>query len=160
MAGRLILVPPSRTLMPDAEPIGPGYPRDYTPEDMRRWADDLAHLYRVAEADGRMPADDRRVVETRDKLMTEAHRGIKGSLRDDGTIDLTGGRHRAHYIIERGTDPVPVWVTARDPAALERFSEDCRTSLQRSRPDLARSSLQPEDTRSRERSVSRVEAER
>ena len=159
MAGKLILVPPSRALLPDAEPIGAGYPRDYTPDEMRRWADDLDQLYKVAEEDrslppgerrldrwaaadrSQLPDDARRVMDAHDKFLADSGPGIKGALREDGTVELYGGKHRAHYIMERGGEPVPVWVSSRDPAALERFEEGSRVALESSRPELAQTDL-------------------
>src|SRR4051794_26313535 len=144
MPRELILVPPSRQLLPDAAPINGAYPRDYTPADMRAWAQDLDHLLRAMEADrtapppqrqlerwlatdrAQLPPDAQRAVANYGKLMAEPDRGIKGDLREDGSIELTGGRHRAHYIMERGSTPVPVWVSARDQEQLNRFREACR----------------------------------
>jgi hypothetical protein len=150
----LVLVPPSRGLLAGSTPIGAGYPRDYTPQQMRAWSDDLARLYRTAEADRARPAgqrrldvwratprdqlspDARRVVELHDKLFVSADRGIKGSLRPDGSVELDGGRHRAHYLLERGTEPVPVWVRSSDPQQVEDFRARCHAEVARSRPEL------------------------
>src|SRR5436305_5923995 len=109
MVRQLVLVPPSARLIRGAQPIGAGYPRDYTPAQMRAWADDLDRLYRAREQ-GR--ALDPRAPAVSDKLLKDPDRGIKGALLPDGTVDLRGGRHRAHYMMERGDVPVPVWVEA------------------------------------------------
>ena len=154
MAGSLVLVPASRGAVAGATPVGPGYPRSCTPQEMRRWSADLDRLYRVVEADRALPAGQRRLdawlATPRDQLtpdargVVDAHRtfiadpstGLKGSLRDDGVVELAGGRHRAHYLMERGTDPLPVWVTSSDAARLEAFRKDCHASVARTRPDL------------------------
>jgi hypothetical protein len=154
VARALLLIPPSRQLFVDAEPIEPGYPRQYTPAEMRAWSDDLARLYRTVEQDrtlppsqrrldawlatppDRLPADARGALAARDHLLSEPDRGIKGSLRADGRVELRGGRHRAHYILERQGDPVPVWVDCPDAQRLEQFRAACETSVARSRPDL------------------------
>jgi hypothetical protein len=151
----LVLVPPSLPLLQGSSAIGSSYPRTYRDADMRAWADDLATLYRVVEEDRSLPPKDRRlerwlatprdllpdanaraVVDVHRQLMGDPASGIKGSLRSDGRIELDGGRHRAHYILERGDTPVPVWVSASDPVRLEQLRHACHSEIDRRRPAL------------------------
>jgi hypothetical protein len=154
MARSLVLVWPCNALLVGATPIRPGYPRQFTPQEMRAWADDLARLYQTVEADRALPPGQRRlavwlgaprdqltpeaqrVVEVHEKLLSEAGRGISGSLLDDGRVGLATGRHRAHYALERGSGPVPVWVSCADDARLQAFRATCHAAVERSRPDL------------------------
>jgi len=150
----LVLIPPSRALFHGALPVGPGYPRPYSDAEMRAWSDDLGRLYRTIERDrGRQPGqrrldallaaprdrlgrEERGVVDAHRQLLAAADQGIKGDLRTDGRVELSGGRHRAHYVLERQSDPVPVWVSCRESGTLERFRSACQRAVERSRPDL------------------------
>ena len=128
MARRLILIDSPRRLLDGATPIERGYPRGYTPDEMRSWAADLERYYpppaaelarwRSAPSETLTP-DERRVVTVYEKYFVAAERGIKGTLRDDGKIELSGGRHRAAYLMEQGTTPIPVWVSAREERELD-----------------------------------------
>lgn len=98
------------------------------------WADDLDRLYRTSPEDlnrwKEMPAnqlsqEQRRTLAVRDKYFIQPELGIKGSLRDDGKVELDGGRHRAGYLLERGVDPVPVWVSAPDQRQLDALEAQC-----------------------------------
>ena len=156
MPEKLILVPPSRWILNDAQEIDPRtYPKQNTPADMLAWADDLARVHRVIEEDSglppgqrrsdrwratdrsRLPPDVRRLVVAHDKFYVDHAEAIRGSLRADGSLDLANGRHRAHYLIQRN-EPVPVFVAARDPGELQRFDDACRAGLDRTRPELVR----------------------
>lgn len=128
MARRLILLDPSR--LDGVTPIEPGYPRDYTAQDMRTWAADLERYFRTPAADlarwraappETLAPEQRGVVRAYDAYFVAPERGIKGSLREDGKVELDGGRHRAAYLTERGT-PIPVWVSARDERQLDALS--------------------------------------
>ncbi len=114
--------------------IEPGYAKSYTPDEMRMWADDLDRYIRAppaeverwrATATTELTPEQRRVLAVHDKFYTEAALGIKGSLRDDGKVELDGGRHRAGYLLERDVDPIPVWVSARDEQQLDAFEAQC-----------------------------------
>lgn len=149
MPRQLILIPPNVPLAGTLA-IGPGYPKPYTGQQMREWADAAARLRQIAEEDRELPAGQRRIdrwhATPRDQLDPEAKRvleahsrltaqgahGIRGALRPDGTIDLSDGRHRAHYMREKG-EPVPVWVDAPDQQQLERLKRDCKDQLARER---------------------------
>lgn len=130
MARRLILIDEPRRVLDGATPIEPGYPRDYTADDMRAWAADLERYYRTPAEDlarwhaaprESLTPDQQRVVRTFAQFFEAPDRGIKGSLRDDGTVELIGGRHRAAYLMEQGVRPIPVWVTARDERQLDEL---------------------------------------
>src|SRR4051812_11281660 len=108
-------MPPSRGLFAGLLPVRPGYPRPYTEADMRAWSDDLGRLYRMIEQDRRLPLGKRpldalldaprdrltpqarRIVDAHRQLLTAPQTAIKGDLRPDGRVELSGGRHRAHY---------------------------------------------------------------
>jgi hypothetical protein len=146
MARRCILIPRPDTRLRGSTTIEPGYPKPYTPEQMREWADDLDRYNRTppadrdrwrALADDQLTPDQRRVVAVHDTYFTEASRGIKGSLRDDGTVELDGGRHRAGYMLERDVDPIPVWVSAPDERQLDAFEAQCNRELPRARNEAA-----------------------
>lgn len=143
MPRALVLVPQAGARLAGAAPIGPDYPRSYTPAEMRGWADDLARLYQTSSRElsewralppSRLSREQRGVLAAQDGYFGDAGRAIKGSLRGDGRVDLDGGRHRVAYLLERGVDPVPVWVTSSDARALERFEADCHNELARARP--------------------------
>lgn len=136
MPRALVFVPAQSGMLVGSTPIGPGYPRSHRPDDMRQWANGLERLYRDIEARGDGSAAGRTAQDAHRHFLSEPAAGIKGSLRDDGRVVLDGGRHRAHYLLERGTDPVPVWVSARDSDALARFQGDCHAVVDRYRPDL------------------------
>jgi hypothetical protein len=130
MARRLILIDEPRRVLDGATPIEPGYPRDYSPDEMRSWATDLERYYRTPVEDlarwraappESLAPEQQRVVAVYDKFFVASERGIKGTLREDGKVELRGGRHRAAYLMERGTTPIPVWVTARDERQLDEL---------------------------------------
>ena len=134
MPRELILVTRSASRLTAATTIEPGYSKGYTPDEMRMWADDLDRYYKTPPGEvarwQRTPADQlsheqQRTLAVHDKLFTEFDRGIKGELHDDGKIELTGGRHRAGYLLERGVDPVPVWVSAPDQRQLDELRAQC-----------------------------------
>src|SRR3954451_22768483 len=127
MPRQLILVTQPRSRLAGATTIDPGYPRNYTPDDMRMWAEDLERLYATSPSDlarwrslapDHLTLEQRRTLVVQDKYFTEPERGINGSLRDERTVDLDRGRHRAGYLLERGIDPIPVWVSAPDQRQL------------------------------------------
>lgn len=118
--------------------------------------EELGQLYRAIEVDRALPTTQRRldaalaaprkrltpqarrVVNAHTKFMVDSERSIKGELTSDGRAELTRGGHRAHYVLERGSEPVPVWVllSCADPARLDRFVSDCRRAVERSRLNL------------------------
>jgi hypothetical protein len=138
--------------------IEPGYPKDYTPEQMRMWADDMARLNRTSPAelsrlqalapDQRSPEEQRMLV-VHDAYLTDNTHAIKGSLRPDGKVELDSGRHRAAYMVERGVDPVPVWVWAREQRQLDDLRAQCDAERRRA-PEAVRAPL-PEQSRGRDR---------
>ena len=145
MPRRLILIPRARSRLVGATRIESGYSKDYTPEQMRAWADDLARLQRTPAADlerwRSMTPDDltpeqRGTLAAQDAYFSEAPRGIKGSLREDGLVELDGGRHRAGYLLERDVDPIPVWVSCPDERRLDAYAAQCERELPRARADV------------------------
>lgn len=122
--------------------IEPGYPKDYTPEQMRGWAEDVDHLNRVSPAEldrwqmlapEQLTPEQRRVLVARDTYYGDSDARLKGSLREDGTVEMDNGSHRVWYMQERGVDPIPVWVSSPDERRLDRFSEQCERELQQTR---------------------------
>jgi hypothetical protein len=115
---------------------------------MRAWADDLDRFYRAAEQDpalarqwlstprDQLPPDARAAADAYRAFTSDFSRGIKADLRSDGKLELTGGTHRAHYLVERGTNPIPVWVAHHDVHELARFKRDCEALVARSRPGM------------------------
>ena len=145
MAQQLVLVPHPSSKLLGAQTIGPGYSKPYTPDEMRAWAEDLDRLYRTSSVElarwRSLPRDQRpdeahRILAVHDKYFVEAERGIKGDLAGDGRIELYGGTHRAGYLLERGIDPVPVWVSDQDPERLAAFRKQCHDEVNRGRPEI------------------------
>jgi hypothetical protein len=150
----LILVPSANARVIGETPIGPGYARGRTPQEMRGWADGLSRLYRTIEIDRGLPPERRQleqwrnapreelsqeargVVDAHRKFMSDPSEGIQGLLRSDGQIELEKGRHRANYILERPTDPLPVWVSASDERSMQQLRSECSNDLARCRPEL------------------------
>lgn len=134
MPRELILVTRSATRLTGTTRVEPGYPKHYTEEDMRMWADDMGRLNRTSPAELRdlrasrpeqLSSEQQRVLDVHERCMTDPHYGIKGSLGCDGRIALDNGRHRAGYMIERGVDPVPVWVWAPEQRQLDDLRARC-----------------------------------
>lgn len=141
MARRLIVIPRPAWRLEGAERIGEGYPRDYTEADMRRWAADVGRLHATPPEEverlrslprERLSPGERGVVRAYESYFTEPSRGIKGSLRDDGIVELDGGSHRAAYMIERDV-PVPVWVSGPDERRLDEYAMRCERELAQER---------------------------
>jgi hypothetical protein len=138
MARRLIVIARPARRVVGATPIGPDYPRSYSASKMRRWAadlerlaamsaDELARLQALAPED--LTLEQRGVVDAHAAYFLDPSRGIKGDLRDDGVIELSGGRHRAAYIAERG-EPMPVWVSCPDEHRLDDYAARCERELE------------------------------
>jgi hypothetical protein len=151
MPRELILVTDPRSRLDGSTLIEPGYPRDYTPAEMRTWAEDLERLYRTPPEEVErwrslppeaLAPEQQRALTAHDKYFVEPDRGIKGSLREDGTVELAGGRHRAGYLLERGTSPIPVWVTAPDQRQLDEFRQRCEVEPPRQRSTPERQPLE------------------
>ena len=115
----LVLVPDPAKRLVGAQPIGRGYTKEYTAPEMRAWGSALARLYQtptaqLAELRGAdtqmLRPNDRAVVEAHKHLFEESERGIAGTLREDGRIELDRGRHRVTYMLDQGVEPIPVWV--------------------------------------------------
>jgi hypothetical protein len=138
LARALVLIPNPDRLLIGATQIGDGYPRSYTPEQMRTWARDLEHLFRTSRAERDallrgtredLSPDAAALRAVYENYFLEPDRGIKGELQADGRVELFGGRHRAAYMVERGTHPVPVWVSCPDPEHLARFRETSHSTI-------------------------------
>ena len=158
MPRELIHVTRSASRLTGQTRLEPGYPKDYTAEQMRMWADDMDRLNRTSPAelsrlqalapDQRSPEEQRMLV-VHDTYLTDNTYAIKGSLRPDGKVELDGGRHRAAYMVERGVDPVPVWVWAPDQRQLDDLRAQCDGERRRA-PGAVRAPL-PEPSRERGR---------
>jgi hypothetical protein len=135
MPRELILVPGD--LVGGATPIAPGYQKGYTPAHMRQWAADLDQHYRMSEHGANVP----RTPELAhvDRTLFDPTNGdrIRGDLLPSGRVELTIGRHRAHYIAERGDTPIPIWVSSPDQRELDSFAQRCDQGFARQRPGLA-----------------------
>lgn len=131
MSRRLIFLAPDDPRLEGATRIEPGYPRDYTEEQMRGWLRDLDAVLdlppreqeRLRQADPAMLTDRERALRTaQSKFLDNPEHGIKGDLRPDGVVELEGGRHRTAYARDEGLTAIPVWVSGsdRELADLER----------------------------------------
>jgi hypothetical protein len=158
MARRLVLIPYPSERVVGATRIEPGYPRQYTPDEMRGWANDLKRSYatspdelqRLGSAPPQLLTDEqRRILDVHNHLFNDASTGIKGSLRPDGRVELDGGRHRAGYLLEQGINPMPVWVSAPDQRQLDDFTSRCQE-------DLARQQLAARSTLATSQSAART----
>lgn len=145
----LILIPTGPRgdqVVTGARPVGPGYPRPYRPEDFRAWAAELDSIHDSLAADPsggltrRLLDEDPALRHTYQRLFGDPSDGIKGDLVHEGgdfRVDLSNGRHRAHYQMERGSGYTPVWVRSSDPAALDAFRRSCAASMRQADPRLA-----------------------
>jgi hypothetical protein len=113
------------------------YQRDYTPEQMRRWAHDVEQLRTLPQGELQhwlsVPREERtgdqnRLLDSSLRFL-DPNEGIKGDLRADGIVELQGGCHRAAYLMEQGVDPVPVWVSSRDSARLTALRQQCEREV-------------------------------
>jgi hypothetical protein len=138
MPRQLIRVPFPRDRLVDAQFIEPTYPKDFTPAQMREWADDLERLNRTPPAElerwhaappEQLSPEQQRALKAHRTYFGDAEERIKGVLRDDGTVELENGRHRVAYMQERGVESVPVWVWAADQRELDRFAAQCERDL-------------------------------
>jgi hypothetical protein len=138
MPRQVIRIPLSR--LDGATPIGPGYTKQYTPEQMRMWADDLDRLNRTppqelerwrATPPEQLSPEQRRVLAVHATYYGDNGDRLKGSIRDDGVVELDNGRHRLAYMRERGVESAPVWVSAADQRELDRLSADCDREVTR-----------------------------
>jgi hypothetical protein len=155
MAPRTLILLPDPAFVSGTTPIQPGYTKQHSPVEMRTWAADLETLYRTIEGDRSLPPGQTRIERVRatprehlsphaqrlkdlDRHLfgTDATERIEGTLGDDGRVEVDGGRHRAHYILERGGTPVPVWVTHPDAQALRTYRDACHAEVARRRPEL------------------------
>jgi hypothetical protein len=146
-----VFIPPDRGVVTGTVAVDPGYSKPHTAADMREWADGLSRFYATFETDpqrverllatprNQLTPEARAVVDAHRQFLTEPACGMTGSLRPDGTVEMDTGRHRAHYLIERGTDPLPVWVSSPDEQSLRRFRHACHSEVARTRPSIARS---------------------
>jgi hypothetical protein len=143
VARQLVLIPRPRERLVGARGIEPGYPRDYTPEQMRQWAGDLDRLNRTAPeelerwqrtAPEQLTPEQQRSLVAYTKYYGDSDARLTGSLLPDGTVDLTNGHHRVAYLQEQGVEPVPVWVAATDQRELDRFTAECERELARQSP--------------------------
>lgn len=124
---------------------------------MRGWADDLQQRYgtspkdlqRLSSAPPELLTErEKRILDVHAHLFNDPTTGIKGSLGPDGSVDLEGGRHRARYLLERGVDPIPVWVSAPDQRQLDEFAARCGAELDRQKlVSRSASPPRPEATR-------------
>jgi hypothetical protein len=144
MPRKLILIPRPQDRLLDTTRIEAGYPRQYTPEQMRDWAADMSRyddmspegLARLRSLPGdQLSPEQQRILDVEHYYLEEPDRGIKGSLRSDGTVEINGGRHRAGYMIEQGVDRVPVWVSAASERELESFDAQCQRERQQVRAE-------------------------
>jgi len=134
MQRELILVPSA--FVGGATPIGPGYPKGYTPTHMRQWAADLDQHYRISEQGTNVSRTPELVRVDRALFDPASGDRIRGDLLPDGRVALANGRHRAHYIAERGDTPIPVWVSHPDQRELDAFARRCDAILAQQRPAL------------------------
>jgi hypothetical protein len=127
-------------------PIQPGYPKPYSASEMRGWAGDLRRVYRLSpdelERLRRTPAqmltpDQQRLQRADQRFLRDSSDGVKGYLREDGRVELDGGRHRAAYMLEQGIGPVPVWVSCEDPQRLRELRQSSHSGLDRQMLRLA-----------------------
>src|SRR4051794_10999574 len=167
---RLVLIPRAQARLVDTTRIEPGYPKGYTPEQMRGWAEDVKQYNNtspeeLARLRSTSPAwlspDQQRLLDVEHYYFEEPDRGIKGSLRPDQTVEIDGGRHRAGYMVEQGVDPVPVWVSAPSERELEDFDAQCQGERQQARTEPPpRVAMEQKREKSPERTAARTEDQR
>ncbi len=150
MPRQLIPITRARARLVGDTRIEPGYSKDFSAAQMRGWAADLDRLQRLppAEVDrlratppDRLIPEEQRLRVAYDKFLAEPDRGIKGTLRDDGTVELQGGRHRTAYLLEQGVEPVPVWVTAADETKLGRLRAECERDARLDQTEMRRTDM-------------------
>ena len=165
MPRQLVRIPITR--LTGAHRIEPGYPKSYTPEQMRAWADDLnrlnhtspEELQRLRTAPLDLLNDEQRArVAAYNMYYGDGESRLKGSLRDDGSVELENGSHRVAYMEDRSVDSVPVWVWANDTNRLERFRAECEAEREAS-PNERSARSQARQRQDRD-TPERVEAER
>lgn len=150
MTRRLVGVPvgpPDRDqIIIGATPIDHGYPKQYAPDDFRSWAQDVDDAHRLMALDptgvalARRMDEDPLLDQTYGRMFVDPNDGIKGSLemvQGQRRVVLDGGRHRAHYQMERGWSVVPVWVRSDDPEELDSFRHACHSAIRQADPALA-----------------------
>lgn len=147
MPRRLVLVPLPFPLV-GPERIDGCYPRSYSEADMRGWAMDLdralaasnAEIARLDDLPSEMRSvEEQRMLQARRHFLRDPVLGVRGTLRDDGAIEIDAGRHRAAYVAERGS-VLPVWVSCSRTRRLEEFAARCEQGARSrsARSDLAR----------------------
>lgn len=132
---------------------------------MRTWAADLKRLYGTAPDTLRqwsttplaqLTPEQRQILAARDHFLGAPESGIRGSLRDDGLVELDAGRHRAAYLHEQGVDPLPVWVSAADQQRLDQYQARCAQDVREQRTRSADRATRAEEARDREARAARV----
>lgn len=134
MPRQLVRVPLAR--LDGAHRIELGYPKSYTLEQMRAWADDLDRLNQTPpEAlEGlwntsldQLNDEQRARLAAYNMYYGDGEGRIKGSLLDGDRVELENGSHRVAYMKERSVDSVPVWVWASDARQLEQLRMSCES---------------------------------
>jgi hypothetical protein len=161
----LLLVPPAVVRIEESNPIGPGYPREYTVREMREWAEASERLERVLQQDrqrplaeqrlptwlatptGKLTPEQQRLVSSYQQLYLDRDKGINGTLDDQGRLILATGKHRTHYLCERAGASVPMWVSCADRQQLSAFRDECELHRTRIRDEQLREHVTPDHGR-------------
>jgi hypothetical protein len=145
-----VLLPMSPLGLEGATPIDSGYPKQYSPAEMRSWMLDVDRVHRAAALDSARPvpswrleqwnrrpatADQRQLGTVYRRLFSPTPEAIHADLLPDGPLELQNGRRRVFYAQDVGVASVPVWVRG-EPAAVERLRRSVESDVSRSQPGV------------------------
>jgi hypothetical protein len=134
-----------------AIPIDSGYPKQYSPAEMRNWMLDVDGVHRAAALDSARPvprwrleqwsrepstAEQRQLGAAYRKLFTPTPEAIHADLLPNGHLELQNGRRRVFYAQDVGLPTVPVWIRG-EPGSVERLCRSVESDVSRTQPGLA-----------------------
>lgn len=139
--------------------IDRGYPKPYSPEQMRDWMRQVKLIHEYMAEDRTLPFEDRRLTRCQaaptspdERVLGETYRAlfrddgstaIRASLNEAGRLEVDAGRHRVHYAREEGVEVLPVWVSTPTEADARRVAVQCRDAVERTDPNLEASYRTP-----------------
>jgi hypothetical protein len=147
------MLPVPVTWLDGSTPIERGYPKPYTPDQMREWMRQVAAINRCLAEDRHLPVEQRRLeryqtspADAEERALGETYRtlfrddgpnAIRASLDASGRLEIDQGRHRVHYAREQGAAVLPVWVSTPTAADATRLAARCRAATDRVDPALS-----------------------